>query len=264
MSRTILVTGGGTGIGRAVAHHFADLGDEVIVTGRRTGPLKETAAGRPGIRPLVCDHTDPRALGALLAELPARIDVLVNNAGGNTDLEPGADSEGDIDGGTDGGTDGVTGGGIDGGTGLAAYARAFRANLEANLISAVLTTEAVADRLAAGGAVVHIGSIAADQGAGSYGAAKAGLASWNVDLSRTLGPRDITANVVAPGYIAETDFFRDQLTDERRERLVAASAVGRAGSPADIAGTVAFLASPAARHITGQVLNVNGGTRTTR
>ncbi len=188
----------------------------------------------------MCDHTDPRALTALLTELPERIDVLVNNAGGNTDLD------------------------ADGADDLAAYARNFRANLDANLLSAALTTKALDGRLAPGGAVVHIGSIAADQGAGAYGAAKAGLASWNVELSRTLGPRDITANVVSPGYVADTDFFRDQLTDERRDRLVAASAVGRPGSPDDIAGTVAFLASPAARHLTGQVLNVNGGTRTTR
>ncbi|MGW9177622.1 SDR family NAD(P)-dependent oxidoreductase [Streptomyces decoyicus] len=240
MSRTILITGGGTGIGRAVAHHFADAGDDVLVTGRRPGPLEETAAGRRTVRPLVCDHTDPRALTALLAELPERIDVLVNNAGGNTDLD------------------------ADGADDLAAYARNFRANLDANLIGAALTTKALDGRLGSGGAVVHIGSIAADQGAGSYGAAKAGLASWNVELSRILGPRDITANVVAPGYVADTDFFRDHLTDERRDRLVAASAVGRPGSPDDIAGTVAFLASPAARHLTGQVLNVNGGTRTTR
>ncbi|MGW3013995.1 SDR family NAD(P)-dependent oxidoreductase [Streptomyces sp. NPDC001219] len=240
MSRTILVTGGGTGIGRAVAHHFADQGDKVLVTGRRTAPLEETAAGRPTVRPLVCDHTDPASLTGLLARLPERIDVLVNNAGGNTDL------------------------GREEATDLASYARDFRANLDANLVSAVLTTRALDGRLAAGGAVVHIGSIAADQGAGAYGAAKAGLASWNAELSRTLGPRDITANVVAPGYIADTEFFRDRLTDERRDRLVAAAAVGRAGSPDDIAGTVAFLASPAARHLTGQVLNVNGGTRTTR
>ncbi|MEW2439442.1 SDR family oxidoreductase [Streptomyces caniferus] len=241
MSRTILVTGGGTGIGRAVAHHFADAGDDVIVTGRRPGPLDETAAGRRTVRPLVCDHTDPDALTALLTALPERIDVLVNNAGGNTDLD------------------------TDGATGLAAYARHFRANLDANLLSAVLTTKAVDDRLAAGGAVVHLGSIAADQGSGgAYGAAKAGLASWNIGLSRTLGPRDITANVVSPGYVAGTDFFHDRLTDERRDHLVAASATGRPGSPDDIAGTVAFLASPAARHLTGQVLNVNGGTRGTR
>lgn len=66
------------------------------------------------------------------------------------------------------------------------------------------------------------------------------------------------------GYAADTEFFRDRLTDERRDQLVANAAVGRAGTPEDIAGTVAFLASPAARHLTGQVLNANGGTRTTR
>lgn len=239
MARTLLVTGGGTGIGRAVAHHFAALGDHVVITGRRPGPLQE-AARHPHVRALRCDHTDPEALTRLLDDLPERIDVLVNNAGGNTDLSG------------------------DGATGLAAYARAFRANLDANLLSAALTTEAVGARLASGGAVVHIGSIAADTGAGSYGAAKAGLAAWNTDLAGALGPRDITANVVSPGYIADTEFFGDHLTADRREQLVAATAVGRAGSPQDIVGAVAFLASSAARHITGQVLNVNGGALRTR
>ncbi|WP_405483252.1 SDR family oxidoreductase [Streptomyces anulatus] len=114
------------------------------------------------------------------------------------------------------------------------------------------------------GAVVHIGSIAADQGAGSYGAVKAGLVTWNLDLARELGPRGITANVVSPGYIADTEFFRDRLPDTRRTDLVSATATGRAGAPADIATTVAFLASPEARHITGQVLHVNGGAYGTR
>ncbi len=99
----------------------------------------------------MCDYTDPAALTALLTGLPDRIDVPVNNAGGNTDLD--ADGEHD----------------------LASYARAFSANLGANLLSAVLTTKALDERLAAGGAVVHIGSIAAEPGGGSYGAAKAGF-----------------------------------------------------------------------------------------
>ncbi|WP_399920605.1 SDR family NAD(P)-dependent oxidoreductase [Streptomyces kanamyceticus] len=239
MARNVLITGGGTGIGRATARHFAERGETVFVTGRRRAPLDRLAA-EAGVRALVCDHTDPAALTALLAGLPERIDVLVNNAGGNTDLD------------------------ADGGHDLASYARAFRANLDANLLSAALTTKALDERLAAGGAVVHIGSIAAEQGGGSYGASKAGLATWNLGLAGELGPRDITANVVAPGYITDTEFFRDQLPEERREQLVAATATGRAGSPADIAGTVAFLASPAARHITGQVLHVNGGARGTR
>lgn len=239
MARNILVTGGGTGIGRAVALHFAAQGEQVTVTGRRAAPIEELARNS-GIRALVCDHTDPAALTRLLDELPEHIDVLVNNAGGNTVFD------------------------ADGRADLASYARDFRANLEANLISAALTTKALDERLAEGGAVVHIGSIAADQGAGSYGASKAGLATWNISLAQELGARSVTANVVAPGYIADTEFFRDKLTDERRGQLVANTATGRPGSPQDVAGAVAFLASPAARHITGQVLHVNGGAHTTR
>ncbi|MEU5583250.1 SDR family oxidoreductase [Streptomyces huasconensis] len=246
MTRNVLITGGGTGIGRATAQHFAERGDTVFVTGRRREPL-DRLAKEAGVHALVCDHTEPAALTALLGGLPDRIDLLVNNAGGNTDLDSDLDSDPEAD----------------GERALASFARAFRANLDANLLTAALTTRALDERLAAGGAVVHIGSIAAEQG-GSYGAAKAGLTTWNLGLARELGPRDITANVVAPGYITDTDFFRDRLPDERREQLIAATATGRAGSPADIAGTVAFLASPAARHITGQVLHVNGGARGTR
>ncbi|MFE2871305.1 MULTISPECIES: SDR family NAD(P)-dependent oxidoreductase [unclassified Embleya] len=239
MARNILVTGGGTGIGLAIARHFAGLGAAVTITGRRAEPLA-VAAERTGARALVCDHTDPEALTRLLAELPERIDVLVNNAGGNTDFDHGPATD------------------------LAGYARAFRANLDANLVGAALTTRAVEDRLAAGGAVIGIGSLAADKGAGSYGAAKAGLAAWNVALADALGPRDITANVVSPGYIADTEFFRDNLTEDRRRHLVASTSLRRAGSPEDVVGAVAFLASPAARHVTGQVLNVNGGAYKSR
>jgi 3-oxoacyl-[acyl-carrier protein] reductase len=200
------------------------------------------AAQSDNVRAVQCDHTDPDALHRLLAELPERIDVLINNAGGNADFdsEPGTEAD------------------------LATYARAFRANLEANLISAALTTKAVEGRLPTGGAVVQIGSIAADQASGSYGAAKAGLANWNLNVAVELGPSGITANVVAPGYIADTEFFRDRLSGEGRGALVDSTATGRAGVPSDIVGAVAFLVSPAARHITGQVLNVNGGARTTR
>ena len=253
MARAILVTGGGTGIGRAVAEHFAEAGESVTVTGRRPEPLRELAA-ETGVTAVVCDHTDPAALVRLLDELPERIDVLVNNAGGNTDFDTDFDA--------DKASVGAERTAVE--DGLASYARAFRANLDANLLSAALTTRALDGRLAAGGAVVHIGSIAADQGAGSYGASKAGLAAWNIDLASALGPRNITANVVSPGYVEDTEFFRGGLPERRRDDLVAATATGRAGVPADIAGTVTFLASPAARHITGQVLHVNGGAHRTR
>jgi len=241
MTRSVIVTGGGTGIGKAVAGRFAADGDAVLILGRRREPL-QAAAGELGasVRFEVCDVSDPAAVDALAAALPATVDVLVNNAGGNTDFDSPAPDD------------------------LASLAAAWRANLEANLISAVLMTHAVRGRLSPRSSVINIGSIAADKGAGAYGAAKAGLASWNVALSRELGPHGTTANVVSPGYIADTEFFRDNLTDARRDSLVAATDTKRPGTPDDIAGTVHFLASPAARQITGQVVAVNGGERTTR
>lgn len=241
MARNVIVTGGGTGIGKAVATSFAADGDTVLILGRRPEPLDRAAAELgPAVRAVVCDATDPTQVETLRAQLPTTVDVLVNSAGGNTDLDrPSSDD-------------------------LVSLAANWRANLESNLLSAVLITTVVADRLTEGGAVISISSIAADKGAGAYGAAKAGLASWNIDLARELGPRSVTANVLSPGYIAETELFRDQLTDQRRDALIAATFTGRAGTPDDVAGAVAFLASSAARQITGQVLAVNGGARTTR
>jgi 3-oxoacyl-[acyl-carrier protein] reductase len=240
-NRTIVVTGGSSGIGRAVAARFAADGADVVVTGRRQDALR-AAADEIGARAVVCDAADPAAVEAALDRFPDRIDVLVNNAGGNTDLSrPEAHD-------------------------LPGLAASWHANLSANVVSAVLTTTALSDRLVTGGAVVLIGSIAADRGSrsGSYGAAKAALAAWNVDLSAELGARGITSNVVSPGPIADTAFFGERLTDERRAAYVAATRNKREGRSADIAEAVFFLASPGARHITGQVLNVNGGAVTTR
>jgi 3-oxoacyl-[acyl-carrier protein] reductase len=236
--RSIVVTGGGTGIGRAIAAAFVAAGEEVVITGRRAEVLKETAE-RIGARPVVCDATDVEQVAGL-AEAVGEVDVLVNCAGGNTDFDRAEPGD------------------------LHEVAAAWRANLEANLLSAVLVTAALRPRLRSGGAVVHIGSIAADKGAGAYGAAKAGLASWNVQLSAELGADGITSNVLAPGYVADTEFFRDRLTLQRRDSLIESARTGRASVPDDIAATAVFLASSGARQITGQVLNVNGGERTTR
>jgi len=83
--------------------------------------------------------------------------------------------------------------------------------------------------------------------------------AWIADLAAELGQRGITANVVSPGLTLGSEFFRDRLTDARMQRLVSETRNGRAGTPADVAATVAFLASPEAGHITGQVVHVNGG-----
>jgi 3-oxoacyl-[acyl-carrier protein] reductase len=233
-SREVVVTGGGTGIGYAVAAAFAAAGDNVTITGRREEVLTE-AATLLGARPVVFDAADPAAVETALGELPGHVDVLVNNAGGNTDFLDAEDG------------------------GLAGFAAAFERNLKSNVVSAALVTQALRDRLADDARIVTIGSIAAHTGAGSYGAAKAAVEAWNVSVAREFGSRGITANVVAPGLIGETEFFHGQLSDRRREWLVGNTMNKRPGTPEDVAAVVTFLASPAAGHVTGQVVHVNGG-----
>lgn len=241
MARNVVITGAGTGIGAAVAGRFVADGERVFLTGRRRAPLESVAQRLGSLASWeTCDVTEPAQIERWRQTLPERVDVLVNNAGGNSDFDRPPPSD------------------------LAELSAGWLSNLRANLLSAVLVTEALRGRLAPGGAVVSLGSIAADKGAGSYGAAKAAIASWNVDLARELGPRGVTANVVSPGYTQSTEYFRDRLTDQRRTRLIQDAATGRAGTPDDVAGAIHFLASGAARQITAQVLAVNGGAFPTR
>jgi 3-oxoacyl-[acyl-carrier protein] reductase len=194
----------------------------------------------------------------MAGEAGSDLDVLVNMAGGNTDF---VRSPRQV-------TGQVTGQGAGQGAGpdgdLEDVAAAWRANLDANLLSAVLTTTALLSSLRRGGSIINIGSIGAEHASTSYGAAKAALAAWTAGLSAEVGPKGLTANVISPGYTAGTGFFRDRLTEQRLTGLIGATHDGRAGQPADIAQTAWFLASAGARHITGQNLHVNGGAHTTR
>jgi 3-oxoacyl-[acyl-carrier protein] reductase len=233
MTLTAVVTGGGTGIGRAIAAQLVSDGVEVVITGRRADVLATTAK-EIGARDVVFDATEPAEVEAALADLPESVDILVNNAGANMARQ-----------------------GMKSGD-LTALRALWIADFESNVISAVLVTEALLPRLAEGGRVISLGSIAGVRGNGSYGPAKAALVTWNVELAKKLAGK-ATANIVAPGMTVETDFFNNTLTEERRKFLIGEIPSGRPGTPADVAAAVSFLASAGAAHVTGQVLHVNGG-----
>jgi 3-oxoacyl-[acyl-carrier protein] reductase len=241
MSRVVLVTGGAGGLGRAVAARFRAGGDTVIITGRDESRLATTAK-EIGAQLAVCDASDPRQVARLTGDVGPGLDVLVNMAGGNTDFTRPTEKDDDLE----------------------QIAAAWRANLDANLLSAVLTSTALMGRMRPGGSIINVGSIGAEYASTSYGAAKAALAAWTAGLSAEVGPKGLTANVISPGYIEGTDFFHGRLTEQGRTALIAATHDGRPGQPDDVAETAWFLASPGARHITGQVLHVNGGAHTTR
>ncbi|MCI4062849.1 SDR family oxidoreductase [Micromonospora sp. R77] len=241
--RLAVVSGGGTGIGAAVARGLVVDGYDVVIVGRRGDVLRATAerisaeCGRASaVRAVTADLTDPGQVAGVVDAVGERtVDAVVNNAGGYL-------------GGSDDTLDDV-----------AAW---WRANLDANVLTAVLLTEALRPALRRpGGRVVLVSSIAAQRGgAGPYSAAKAALHGWAYDLATRLGKEQITVNVVSPGYVADTEFFGDRMTPEGHAARVAATLVGRAGEPDDIAAAVRYLVGPSAGYVTGQVLGVNGGS----
>ncbi|WP_430376959.1 SDR family NAD(P)-dependent oxidoreductase [Streptomyces sp. B1-3] len=241
MARNVVISGGGTGIGLAAAQVFAAEGDRVLLLGRRAEVLEK--AGVPGALTYAADLADVDAVRGVVGFVERElgtVDVLIHSAGGNGQLEPA----------------------LEAGDALDAVAHNWTVNFRLNLLTAALLTEGLKERLASpGGRVLFVSSIAAYRGSGSgaYGAAKAGLHPYAHDLARELGPRGITANVVAPGYVEDTEFFGAAIDPARRERLVGDTLTGRAGTPGDVAATLHWLASVGAGHVSSQVVQVNGG-----
>ncbi|WP_129305508.1 SDR family oxidoreductase [Streptomyces sp. L2] len=240
--RRIVVSGGGTGIGRAVADAFAASGDRVIIIGRRERALEGTAEllnaehGDGLVTWVAADLSEPEQVRRAVQVVTrgGGVDVLVTNAGGNVAPARGDDLEEIADG--------------------------YRRNFAANVLTSVLLTEALLPHLARpGGRIVHLSSVAALRGPGSYGGSKAAVNTYTFELAQRLGAEGITVNAVAPGFVADTEFFGDRATPEFVSARVAQSLTGKPGTPDEIAVAIRYVASPEAAYLTGQILHINGG-----
>ncbi|ANH90879.1 MULTISPECIES: 3-oxoacyl-[acyl-carrier-protein] reductase [unclassified Streptomyces] len=229
MSRSVLVTGGNRGIGLAIARAFADAGDNVAITYRSGEPPA-------GFLAVKCDITDPEQVEQAYKEIEAQqgtVEVLVANAGVTKDQLLMRMTEEDFATVVDTNLTGT----------FRVVKRANRGMLRAKKGRVVLISSVV--------------GLLGSAGQANYAASKAGLVGFARSLARELGSRNITFNVVAPGFV-DTDMTR-ALNDEQRENIMAQVPLGRYAQPEEIAAAVRFLASDDASYITGAVIPVDGG-----
>ena len=239
--RVALVTGGSRGIGRAICQRLAELGATVVVNYvSRPDAADETVAiiEKAGGKALTCrfNVADGKEVQAGVKEILAnlgQIDILVNNAGITRD-------------------------------GLIAMMKeeSWDQVLDTNLKGAYHCIKAVSRSMMKKrwGRIITITSVigfAGNAGQANYAAAKAGLAGLTRSVARELASRGITANGVAPGYI-DTDMTRG-LPEAVTEKILSEIPMNSLGTPEDVAGAVAYLASDEARYVTGQFIHVNGG-----
>ena len=248
--RRCVITGGGTGIGRAIACVLSRAGAGVVVTGRRAAPLEETVALAPGPGRIqaevmdVCDRAGvARAVDRAMAALGGGLDVLVNNAGA-------------------GGPNRCGGEGPD----------RWDAIIRTNLDGLFHVTEACVPKLRDGGRVISISSVLGKFGVPGYTAycaSKHGVIGFTKALAMELAPRRITVNAVCPGWV-ETDMAREGMEllaagsgvtyDEARAEALGRVPLGRMVQPEQIGQLVAYLASDAADEMTGQAISLCGGS----
>lgn len=229
MARSVLVTGGNRGIGLAVARAFLAQGDQVAVTSR-------TGDGPEGALAVACDVTDQAQVDAAFEAVEAAhgpVEVLVANAGITRDTLLLRMSDED-----------------------------FTATLDTNLTGAFRVARRASRGMlrARWGRLVFVSSVVGllgSAGQANYAASKAGLVGLARSLARELGSRNITSNVVAPGFV-DTDMTR-VLGEDRRVEIVGQVPLGRYATPEEVAAVVRFLASDEAAYITGAVVPVDGG-----
>ena len=229
MARTVLVTGGNRGIGLAIAQAFAKQGDRVAVTHRGSGAPE-------GLYGVQCDITDPAQVDAAFTQVEkdlGPVEVLVANAGITDDTLLLRMSE-----------------------------EQFERVVDTNLKGSFRVTKRASSKMlrAKWGRIIYISSVVGlygGPGQVNYAASKAGLVGMARSITRELGSRNITANVVAPGFI-DTEMTQ-VLSDDRRAEIIKAVPAGRLATTDEVAAAVTFLASDAAAYINGAVIPVDGG-----
>ena len=229
MGRSVLVTGGNRGIGLAIARAFAEQGDSVAVTHRGSG-------APDGLFGVECDVTDGAAVDrafTAVEEHQGPVQVLVSNAGITRD-----------------------------GLLLRMGEVQFTDVVDANLTAAYRVAKRAASKMlrARSGRMVFISSVVGMSGSAgqvNYAASKSGLIGLARSIARELGSRNITANVVAPGFVA-TDMTAE-LPEARQQEILGQVPLGRYAQPEEVARVVRFLASDDAAYITGAVVPVDGG-----
>jgi 3-oxoacyl-[acyl-carrier protein] reductase len=239
--RVAIVTGGSRGIGAAIVRRLAKDGLHVIAVARNADKLKEvissvTSEGGGSAEEVVCDIADGKALAAAIeqaAEKHGRLDVLVNNAGITRD-----------------------------GLILRMDDEDFDSVIQTNLKSAFVAIRSAARPMmrAKGGRIINISSVAGvagNAGQANYAASKAGLIGLSKSVAKELAGKNITCNVVAPGFI--TTDMTDALNDQLKETVKGHIPLKRFGAPEEIAAVVAFLAGPDSSYVTGQVICADGG-----
>ncbi|MBD0743710.1 3-oxoacyl-[acyl-carrier-protein] reductase [Streptomyces sp. CBMA152] len=234
MSRSVLVTGGNRGIGLAIARAFAESGDKVAITYRTGEP--PAALAELGCLAVKCDITDTEQVEQAykqIEEAHGPVEVLVANAGVTKDQLLMRMSEEDFTSVLDTNLTGT----------FRVVKRANRGMLRAKKGRVVLISSVV--------------GLMGSPGQANYAASKAGLVGFARSLARELGSRNITFNVVAPGFV-DTDMTK-VLTDEQRTSIISGVPLGRYAQPEEIAAAVRFLASDDASYITGAVIPVDGG-----
>jgi NAD(P)-dependent dehydrogenase (short-subunit alcohol dehydrogenase family) len=219
MVMEVLVTGGDTDLGRTVAESFRDAGHQVVIAGARRDDL-EVAAKELDVDAIVFDNTDPASLEEARGQFPHHLDTIVNVPAPRWDVgDPRTYS-------------------------LADLAAAWRNTLDATAVSAVLTVQILGDHLRSGGSIVTVIPELPREGS-PEAAVKAAISDWTAGQAMHFGTRGVTVNAVASGRSAEPGYD------------------GLSHTPAPVAAEIArlalFLATPAARHITGQTLHVSQG-----